>query len=298
MKLKTYLFPLTDEGSELLASLVPESASKVISARWPIMSENPVLPEVFKAGESTGGFWVSAEAVLSSAEQNETTHFEVVCRKVVSASDEDFETNRPIEERASLVDRGGEAPIRLAKGFSLTRIALKPNMVGAIGGWESEYVCGSAVASVFDPAVVSGLSFLPVNNPKTNTPHDGFHQIYSDSVLGPAIIDCSIERIQSDHPEEDGQLRHLGNLAYPAEALTDKADFLRTAEPWAGWFGWPSWVVSRKVVDMFRDNKLRGWVFRPVLLSESDTYSSYLEQWRHLNELVSTNSQSEFDGGR
>jgi len=298
VKLKTYLFSLADEGTELLASLISESASKITSSRWPIMLDDPILPEVLKAGESTGGFWVSAEAVLSTVEQRRTTHFEVVCRKVIRASDEDIETNQSIEERVPLVDRGGETPIRLAKGFSLTRLALKANMVGAIGGWESEYVCGSAVASTFDSGAVSGLSFLPVNNPRTNTPHEGFHQMYSDNVLEPAIVDCSIERIQSDWQEEDGQLRHLGNLSYPEGALTDKADFLRTAEPWAGWLGRPSWVVSRKVVDMFRDKKLRGWAFRPVLLGESDIYSSYIEQWTYLNKLISQNSLSEFDGGR
>ena len=298
MKLKTYLFSLADEGTELLASLIPESASEIISARWPIMLDNPVLPEVLQAGEPTGGFWVSAEAVFSNAEQREMNHFEVVCRKVVKATDEDFETNQSIEERVPLVDRGGETPIRLAKGFSLTRIALKPNMVGAIRGWESEYVLGSAAESVFDSAAFSGLSFVPVNNPRTNTPHEGFHQIYSDNVLDPAIVDCSIERIRSDWPEEDGLLRHLGNLSYAEEALTNKADFLRTAEPWASWNGWPSWVVSRKVVDIFRDKKLRGWAFRPVLLRESDIYSSYIEQWTYLNKLISQYSQSKFDGGR
>lgn len=298
MKLKTYLFSLADEGTELLASLIPESASEITSARWPIMLDNPILPEVLKAGESTGGFWVSAEAVFSNAEQRGTNHFEVVCRKVVNASNEDFETNQSIEERVPLVDRGGETPIRLAKSFSLTRIALKPNMVGAIGGWESEYVLGSAVERVFDSEAFSGLSFVPVNNPRTNAPHEGFHQLYSDDVLDPAIVDCSIERIQSDWPEEDGKLRHLGNLSYPEEALTNKADFLRTAEPWASWNGWPSWVVSRKVVDIFRDKKLRGWAFRPIILRESDIYSSYIEQWTYLNELISQYSRSEFDGGR
>ena len=298
MKLKTHLYSLADEGNELLASLIPESEREIISERWSILLDSPVLPEVIKAGESTGGFWVSAEAVLSTAERRRTTHFEVVCRKVVNASDKDYEANLAICEHIPLVNKGGESPIRLATGFSLTRIPLKPNMVGAIGGWESEYVFGSAAASVFDSEAFSGLSFVPVNNPRTNTPHEGFHQIYSDNVLDPAIVDCSIERIRSDWPEEDGKLRHLGNLSYPEEALTDKADFLRTAESWAGWFGWPSWVVSRKVVDVFRNKKLRGWAFRPVLLRESDIYSSYIEQWTYLNKLISQCPRSEFDGGR
>ncbi len=43
--------------------------------------------------------------------------------------------------------------------------------------------------------------------------------------------------------------------------------------------------------------KLRGWAFRPVLVQETELYSSYISQWTQLNELVAQCSRSMFDGG-
>lgn len=62
--------------------------------------------------------------------------------------------------------------------------------------------------------------------------------------------------------------------------------------------GTPSWVVSSRVVSAFRENKLRGWAFRPVLVKESELYASYLTFWAQLNELIAGCSHSMFDGGR
>ena len=107
-------------------------------------------------------------------------------------------------------------------------------MVGAIGDWTQEYVIGSGVAKLFQKAKLTGLSILPVRNPKTGAAHEGFSQIFSESILKPATIDCSVERIKSAFPSEDGQLQHMGCLSYAAADLEDTTDFSRTAEPWGG----------------------------------------------------------------
>lgn len=298
MKLTVRLLPLGDDSLELLNTLIPENARKVVSARWPVDSGDPALPKILRSGDSTSGFWVSAEAVYTAAELREFSHFEVICRKLIRETSEDYDWNMAACLRAQLTDRGGDSPIRLVSDFCLARIAMKPNMVGAIGDWTGEYVVGSAVADVFKTNSFSGVTFLPVRNPKTDAPHPGFYQIYSDSVLEPAEVDCSIERIQSDYPEENGTLRHLGCLSYREGILFGKPDFLRTAEPWSGWWGWPSWVVSNRVVKSFREHKLRGWVFRPVLEADSKLYSEYLSQWTHLVGIVSHCLRSSFDGAR
>ena len=298
MKLKAYLYPLGDDSLELLAALIPEKAREIVSARWSVALDDPVLPKMLSTADSTGGFWVSAEAVFSAAELREISHFEIICRKFISESNKDYESNMAACLRAPLTDRGGESPIRLATGYSLARFSLKPNMVGAIGDWTGEYVIGSAVADAFESKKFSGATFLPVYNPKTDAPYADFFQIFSDSVLEPAEMDCSVERIQSDEPEENGKLRHLGCLSYREEILVEKPDFLRTAEPWGGWWGTPSWVVSSRVECAFRERKLRGWAFRPVLVADSRLHASYLSQWTSLNELVSQCSSSTFDGGR
>jgi len=298
MKLKAHLFPLGDDSSELLVGLIPEDAREIVSARWSVALDDPVLPKILRGGDSTSGFWVSAESILAAAELRELSHFEVICRKFIPESSKDYDLNMAECLRTPLVDYGAESPIRLVDSLYLSRISLKPNMVGGIGDWSGEYVAGSGVAGAFKSGDLSGVTFLPVLNPKTDAPHSEFFQIYSDHVLGPAEIDCSIERVQGDESGEHGGLRHLGCLSYREEILLERPDFLRTAEPWDGWWGWPAWVVSSRVVNTFRERKLRGWAFRPVLVADSQLYSAYLSQWTRLHELVSQCSRSKFDGGR
>jgi hypothetical protein len=134
-------------------------------------------------------------------------------------------------------------------------------------------------------------------NAKAHVARTDFVQLFSDAILRPAIVDTSVERITSRRPEEDGHLRHLGCLTYEHSALEDRPDFNRTAEPWGGWHGWPSWVVSARVRDTFMASKLRGWDFRPVLVAKTELYAEYVNKWSALRAAVAA-SRSKIDGGR
>jgi len=298
MKLYARLFPLGDGSQGILDVLLREGVPRVVSARWPVAVDSPLLAEILQAGESTTGFWVAGEAVFSQADLNDMSHYEVVCRKVVKESPADYQLNAAVCQRAPLRDAGGEAPIRLASGFSLSRIPLKPHMVGAIGDWTEEYALGAAVAQTFTAANFSGCSFRPISHPKRPSPYQEFVHLYSESVLPPATLDCSIERIRSSFEGEDGQLRHLGCLSYASSDLVDTPDFARTAEPWGGWHGWPSWVVRASVKNRFIQHKLRGWAFRPILARDTALYTDYVRQWTTLCNLLQSCTKSSFDGGR
>jgi hypothetical protein len=241
---------------------------------------------------------VAGEAIFSARELRDISHFALVCRYVVQETEHDYKANAAVCERAALIDAGGHAPIRLVTGFRLSRIRLKPNGVGSIGDWTGEFVVALGVAKVFEEAGLSGFSLEPVAHPKTSSAHECYFQIYSKHVMAPAIIDCSVERIESRFAEENGRLRHLGCLAYPSAALAHHLDFNRTAEPWSGWHGWPSWVVSARVVSAFKGSKCRGWHFRPVLMTDTELYSRYIAQWQQLCDVVARTRKSQFDGGR
>ena len=298
MELTVHLYPLGEDSLKLIGSLIPESKREIVSARWSVALDDPILAEILQTGEATDGFWISSEARLSASELHELSHFEIVCRKIIPASDKDQEANEVASKQAPLLDKDGGSLIRLPSDFTLTRIQLKPNMVSAIGDQAGEYLIGSAVADVFATHKFSGFSLYPINNPRNDVPHEGYFQIFSDSVLKPAETDYSIECIHSEHPDEDGKLRHLGCLSYLKSNLAEATDFSRTAEPWENWMGTPSWVVSSRVVSAFRENRLRGWAFRPVFVKESKLYTSYLIYWAQLNKLITHCSRSMFDGGR
>ena len=298
MRLNARLFPLAETSNQVLQRVLPPAALVAVSARYPVDVEDPVLEQILAEGDRAGGFWVAGEAVFSPAERLTATHFELACRSIARESAADFTANDAVRARTRKVDAGGSERIRLMSGLFLSRIALQPNMVGAIGDWTEEFVMGPAVVKAFAGAGLTGYSLVPIVHPKSGTTHEGFAQLFSDSVLGPATIDQSVERVRSSAPIEDGQLRHLGCLSYPRDVLAGRPDFNRTAEPWAGWHGWPSWVVSRRVEDVFRQSKLRGWHFRPVLETGSDLYQRYDALWRRLRMLVASTTRSKMDGGR
>jgi hypothetical protein len=297
VQLTARLFPLGG-SREVMKSLLPPEELVFQSGRCPVALEDPNLRRILDAGDSSDGFWVAGEAIFSATELREVSHFELVCRSVVQETESDYKANAIVCERIALVDAGGHAPIRLVTGFTLSRIRLKPNVVGSIGDWTGEFVIPSGVAKVFEAAGLRGFSLEPIANPKTGLAHEGYFQIYSKSVVAAATIDCSVERIQSCFPEENGHLRHLGCLSYPAAALAHRPDFNRTAEPWGGWHGWPSWVVSSRVVSAFKGSKCRGWHFRPVLITDTELYSQYIGQWEQLCDAVARTRKSQFDGGR
>ena len=62
MDLKVHLFPFGDDRLELIASLISERTREILSARWSVVLDDAVLPEVLHAGESTDGSAVVAEA--------------------------------------------------------------------------------------------------------------------------------------------------------------------------------------------------------------------------------------------
>ncbi len=298
MLLRARLHPLSDDSRAILKRLLPAKSMRPTSDRYPVTVGDEILFKILQEGDSAGGFWVSAEAVFTKTELRSITHLETVCRKFIPESEKDYEHNANLYKKTKLISAGGEAPISLPYGFALTRIRLKPNMVGAIGEWTEEYVIGSAVVKVFEQAKFTGWSVKPVLNLKTQSPHPDFVQIFSDAILSAVMIDCSVERIKSAYPEENGHLRHLGCLSYPTIALENIPDFARTAEPWGGWHGQSSWVVSSRVAKAFTEHKLRGWAFRPVMVTESDLYRQYLEEWQVLCEAVARSTRSTFDGGR
>ncbi len=298
MKLLARILPLGDESVRTLLSLLPTDARTLKSGRYAIDVDDPLFRRILEAGDRARGFWVGGESVWSPAELASFTHYELASRFVVRESSADFDANDAVRARTPLIDAGGAAPIRLMSGLFLSRVTLKPNMVGSVGDWTQEYVAASGAIKTFKEARLTGAHFLAVTNAKTGVAHDNCFQLYSEALLPPAVIDDSVETIVSPHREEHGHLRHLRCLAYARAALHDRPDFNRTAEPWGGWHGWPTWVVSARVAAAFKAAKLRGWHFRPVLTLDSDIYRKYAAGWHTLRDALAVTLQSKCDGGR
>ena len=296
MHLQARLFPRGAASQRLIEAVLPPERRQVTSSRVAVPLQD--VAALLAAGDAADGFGVNGEAVFAAADLAAVTHFELVCRKVLAESRRDSDANLARTQATPLVDAGGHAPIRLVTGFTLSRAALAPNAVGAIGDWTNEYAVGSAVASALADASLTGYALVPVSTGASGSGHDDLRQIVSDQILPPALLDVSVERISSPHPEEDGHRRHLGCLAYDEVSLHDRADINRTAEPWGGWHGWPAWVVSRRTVEVLRTSQVRGWHYRPVLIRDHALYGQYLAGWHALAAAVAATARSRFEGGR
>ncbi|MBK6689022.1 MAG: hypothetical protein IPG45_31430 [Deltaproteobacteria bacterium] len=297
MELMARLYPLDDASRAHLLELL-DPAPKATSGRFPVSVADPRLPRIMEAVDAAGGVWVSGEAVFLPAELAAATHFEAVCRLVVREMDRDAEVNRATVQRSPPIDAGGFRSIRLVQGLVLSKIRMKPNVIGAIGEASGEYLVGEAVSRALKAAGCTGYTLLPITDPKHDAEWREYHHLYGESLLPPVVADCTIQRIRSPYPEEDGTLRALGCLSYRPEDLDQRPDFNRTAEPWGGHSGAPSWVVSARVPTMFKTLRLRGWAFRPVLVQGSELHRKYLAQWEQLQAIVGRTRNSRFDGGR
>ena len=86
MNLKIHLYPLSDDSTGLIASLIPKEKRETKSGRWPVKVDDPVLKQILRSGESTEGFWLSCETIFTKAELMEITHYEIICQKYISES--------------------------------------------------------------------------------------------------------------------------------------------------------------------------------------------------------------------
>jgi hypothetical protein len=296
MHLQARLFPRGAGSQRLIEAVVPPERRQLTSSRVAVPLAD--IAAVLHAGDGVEGFGVNGEAVFTAADLATVSHFELVCRKVLAESPRDTDANLARTRATPLREAGGQAPIRLVTGLTLSRVSLAPNGVGGIGDWTNEFAVGSAVAAALAAAGVTGYTFVPLLKGTSGLFHDHLWQIVSDQILPPAIIDVSVERISSRFAEEDGDQRHLGCLAYDGDSLSDRPDVTRTAEPWAGSHGWPAWVVSRRVVELLRRSQVRGWHYRPVLVVGGPLYERYLADWQALAVAVAASSRSQFEGGR
>jgi hypothetical protein len=292
------LVTLDDETLRALKTLLPPGGPPAAGAAHAVDVFHPALPEILRAGDDRKGFFVSGEAVYAAAELAAVTHYELACRFIARESPADFAANDAVRKKTPLIEGRGRKPIRLMRGLSLSRISLKPNMVGSVGEWTNEYVAGAGVVQAFKNAGLTGVEFLPVYHPKSHAAHASVWQLFSDALVPLSIEDESVRRIRSRSPEEEGHLQHMGALVYESDALRDRPDFNRTCEQCAGWHGWPAWVVSARVKDVFTASTLRGWHFRPILTPEMPAYREYLTAWRALRDAVAATARSRLHGGR
>ena len=253
------------------------------AAVFELDAASPRLPVFLEATKRLSGTWFNPWMVFTRKELDQVDYFQLECRKTVGESPPDMEWNERHIESLQPIPAPAGADICLPERIAVSKArALKPNMVGCVGQVMPEFVVHDEVGAAFAAAGFSGFSLLPVYNSKSQSPHTGVCQLYSKSIMPPAVLD------RTTPPGDCGTLRQLGCLVYERLDAGVLHDFNRTAEGWAAGY-LPLWVVSARVRTLFLCNNFKGWAFRPVLVKGSEMHAEYQRLWDELFAKVAIN---------
>jgi len=246
------------------------------------------LPVLLESTKSLSGSWFNPVVAFTRQELDRADYFQLECRKTLGESPPDMEWNERHIESLEPIRTAAGTDIYLPRRIALSKVhALKPNMVACVGQSMPEFVVHDDVGAAFTAAGFDGFSLRPVYDSRTQGAQAGVRQLYSNSILPPAVLD------RTTPPGDGGSLRQLGCLVYAeldADAVTD---FNRTAEGWAAGY-LPLWVVSARVRELFLRSRFRGWGFRPVLAKGSEMHAEYLRLWERLFAQVAINPRNFF----
>ena len=274
---------------ETLAELDRSGAAELVGgihggmffdASWP----DPGLDQLLRRAAEVGGVEINPWMTFEESEVDECEYLRPRCRKVVRDSRTDFERMRAYLDGLPWLGEDPKRRFRLLDRLSLSKIKLKPNEVGGVGEWSAEWVIGAAVRGAFEAAGLTGFEPRPVFRTRDDAPFDDYFHLHCDHVLGDRALDLASPELRSPHPEESGY-DTLGCLCYDPAVLSEARDFNRTGER-AKSFEFPDWVVRARVRTCFRESRLRGWAFEPVLQTGSAAYLAYHELWGSFYELL------------
>lgn len=138
------------------------------------------------------------------------------------------------------------------------------NQISAVY-WIDEFVIVHSLKDIFERESIKGCDFWPIFNHKKNIEWEDIYQIKISSILPPM---CSEAIVRSDIPacecgSEGYKLRDIP--IYDRVALEQMTDFNKTSE----WLGSShqtrqNTIFSKKVYNLFTENKIRGVKFIPV----------------------------------
>jgi hypothetical protein len=292
MKLNLRLYLYEDVQKALAADAAIAGAFHVDASAFWVDGESEDFDRILKLTKATSGLRLTPDCVFSAKEQAQARYFQVLSRKTVSESDDDYTLN--------IGELRAQAPVKTAAGMTikcmervyLTKASVAANAVAVLGQWSAEYLVGSTVSEQLKGAGMKGLELRPVYHTKTKAPHAGVSQLYTASLMPPVARNASVMEQETTSPE-DCPVSVLGALAYAFDGEPGLADFNRTAEPLNS-NHLPLWVVSRKVVELFQEHKLKGWAFRPVLEVGTALYEDYVARWEVLRKKVASNPRHNF----
>lgn len=256
------------------------------------------------------GTWFNPWMEFAEEELDQCDYLQPVCRGPVFAeTDADYKQTRKWLDAATKKESIQGFKVNLLERVCVKDRKLKPNVIAGVLQWTPDFILPTEIMNIFKQSQLDGFSVREVWNRKAQLPFGDYHLLYSDHfmpaakrvVFPPESISFE-ERFKDDFAkvgisqtrarelaqQDKEQLSLYGCLCYETLNRKNLKDFNRTAEPWAS-NDFPLWVVSRRVRDIFRKHRLKGWLFEPVLEKGSELYEEHRLLWKSFIGAIQVN---------
>ncbi len=256
------------------------------------------------------GTWFNPWMEFTEEELDQCDFLQPVCRGPVFAeTDADYNQTQKWLDADSEIETIHGVKVNLLKRVCVKGRKLKPNVIAGVLQWTPDFILPTEVVNIFKQSELEDFSVREVFNRKAQSPFQDYHLLYSDHFMPAATgvvyppesipleerfrdafeeAGISPTRARELDQQDEEQLRLYGCLCYETLNGMDLKDFNRTAEPWAS-NNFPLWVVSRRVRNIYREHKLKGWIFEPVLEKGSELYEEHDSLWKSFVGAIQVN---------
>ena len=256
------------------------------------------------------GTWFNPWMEFSEEDLDQCDFLQPVCRGPVFAeTDADYNQTQKWLDTASTVEIIKGSKVRLLERVCVKDRKLKPNVIAGVLQWTPDFILPTQIVEIFRQSQLEGFSVREVHNRKAQSPFRDFHLLYSDHFMPAATRvvtppkglsleerfgdvfenqGISLTRAEELDQQDRENVSLYGCLCYESLNSENLKDFNRTAEPWAS-NDFPLWVVSRRVREIYRDHKMKGWIFEPVLEKGDELYDDHSQLWKVFVDAIQVN---------
>ena len=259
------------------------------------------------------GTWFNPRMEFTESELDRCDYFRPVCRgPVFKESDADYKQTTKYYESLSPVEPTPGHRVKLFDRLWVKARKLRGDTIAGAKEWLGEYIFPREVADIFDKSDLQGYEWKEVVDRKAKKPFAHLRLLYTNRFMPKAQIVVhppkptpfaarmgetmrrvgltseQVESVSQKVESEDRRERLYGCVCYKTLPQVGSSGFFRTIELWGGAWS-PLWVVSRKVHEVYREHRMRGWVFRPILEEDSELFQTHKELWEQFFHAIRVN---------
>jgi hypothetical protein len=254
-----------------------------------INSDDDVVSRIFESSKQTQGLRVYVLVELTKKELTQVTHYEVDARKLIKQPDAVQDKNDEYMMIRPYIKTSNRTKVRLRDKIFLKNLKLKEDVIASVEFGEA-FLCSRSVSQLFKNNELTGYCEYQVLEYKDSAPLVNYVLLGANNVLPPLCEDKTIVILEGS-PSDDVTFRRLGLASYSDGDLSNAKDFNFSGESY-GEDGCGLLIVSSRVKDIVRGNKVKGIAFTPVLNRSTDLYKQYLEKFEQISQLVTVNSNN------